>query len=43
MLKDATIKDMVWDNKGNRVFFGDDLGRVAVTYIPKVSSNIAYV
>lgn len=36
VLKDAAVKDMVWDSKGTRVFFGDALGRVAVTHIPKV-------
>lgn len=28
--------DMVWDSKGSRLFFGDDQGRIAVSYMPKV-------
>lgn len=36
ILKDAVITDMVWDGKATRLFFGDDQGRIAVSYMPKV-------
>ena len=35
LLKDSTIRDVVWDSKGTRLFYGDDVGRVGVAYIPK--------
>lgn len=36
VLKDATVTDMIWDSKAMRLFFGDDQGRIAVSYMPKV-------
>ena len=36
VLKERVVKAMVWDNRGSRLFYGDDQGRVAVAYIPKV-------
>ena len=36
LLKDAMVTDMVWGNKSDRLFFGDDQGRLAVSYMPKV-------
>ena len=38
LLKDAVVRDVVWERKGGRLFFGDDQGRVAVANLPKVSS-----
>lgn len=35
LLKDSIIRDMVWDGKGSRLFYGDEAGRVSVAYIPK--------
>ena len=40
LLKDAAVIDMVWDNKATRLFFGDDQGRLAVSYMPKVSPGL---
>lgn len=36
LLKDGTVTDMLWDSKSARLFFGDDQGRVALSYMPKV-------
>ncbi len=36
LLKDAVVTDMVWDSRAARLFYGDDQGRVAVSYMPKV-------
>ena len=36
LLKEAVIRDVVWEGKKGRLFFGDSLGRVAVTSLPKV-------
>lgn len=38
VLKDAVVTDVVWEGRGSRVFFGDDQGRIAVSYLPKVQS-----
>lgn len=40
LLKDAMVTDMVWGNKSDRLFFGDDQGRLAVSYMPKVCSRL---
>ena len=36
LLRDAVIRDLVWDGRGGRVFFGDSQGRVAAASLPKV-------
>ena len=36
LLKEAVIRDVVWDGRKGRLFLGDSLGRVAVTSLPKV-------
>ena len=36
LFKDSTIRDLVWDGKGARLFYGDNQGRVGVAYVPKV-------
>ena len=38
MLKGCIIKDAVWDDKGFRLFYGDEHGRVAVANVPRVSA-----
>jgi hypothetical protein len=35
LLKEAVIRDVVWDGRKGRLFLGDSLGRVAVTSLPK--------
>ena len=35
LLKDSMIRDFVWDSKGSKLFYGDDVGRLGVAYIPK--------
>ncbi len=40
LLKEGVVRDLVWDGKTSRVFLGDDQGRVAITYLPKVCQNI---
>ena len=40
LLKDATVTDMLWDSKSSRLFFGDDQGRIAVSYMPKVRKEL---
>lgn len=36
LLKGCIIKDTVWDDKGFRLFYGDEHGRVAVANVPRV-------
>ena len=36
ILREGVVTDLVWDEQGSRIFFGDELGRVAVSYLPKV-------
>ena len=35
--KDATVKALQWDNKGARLFYGDDTGRVVSIPVNKVT------
>jgi hypothetical protein len=37
ILHGSTITHMVWDWRGTRLFYGDDLGRVAIAYVPKLA------
>ena len=39
LLKEAVIRDVVWEGKKGRIFFGDSFGRVAVTSLPKVYTH----
>lgn len=39
IMKEGVVTDMVWDSKATRLFFGDDQGKVAVCYVPKVRFN----
>ena len=36
LLKEGEVRDVVWDGGRGKVYFGDNLGRVAVTSLPKV-------
>lgn len=42
LLKDGVIRDVVWEGRKGRLFFGDSLGRVAVTSLPKVSQTFVF-
>jgi len=41
ILKEGVVTDVVWDEQGSRIFFGDKQGRVAVSYLPKV--GVVYI
>ena len=43
LLKDAVIRDLVWEAKKGRVYFGDSNGRVAVASLPKVYPSCIHV
>lgn len=32
---------MVWDSRGTRLFYGDNQGRIAIAYVPKVMFSFA--
>ena len=36
ILKGGVVTEMVWDIRGTRLIYGDNQGRVAIAFIPKV-------